>query len=580
MTNLRPVYWLLAAAAIAFSLLLPEGWYHALDKPDGTAAFPVTGIQLLKFSFMLEAAILAYFALRYTGYRRIADDSRCPVPAANDHGDDISARTGGLILLGLTVLGAALRLYGVNSDLWLDEIATLDYAAQPLLEQWAVYLSPNNHTLNSVLIKVSIALFGEHEWSIRLTAVLFGIASVPVFYLLCRFALNRWQSLLATAMLVVFYHHIFFTQNARGYSAYLFLSLLSTVLFLNALRSDRLRTWVWYVCVTVLNFSALLNALYVLAAHAVTGLAALYLVHRSGASPWPLCRRLFWVFGISALLVFQFYAVRVPQIAAVITSVYSVGPSDLTGALRLFVRELISGMSAGFGPGLLLGVVPFMLVTILGFLHLARRNILLLLALLLPALITAAHLIIKGLSFSPRFFLFQIFLAIIAAIAGLFMIAGRISAWRAGSDTRTGHTLASAMALVLILAAAGSLLRYYTVPKQSYRAAIEALDTLRQAGQPVIVFHLAAAGIHYYSARLPGTENRDYTYTRSRDAFEAIVGNTTSGDIYAVTTLHRFLYLEFPGISKELQNNWERVRVLPATIGDGQIIIWRRTAPG
>ena len=67
---------------------------------------------------------------------------------------DLSRNTSIIVILGLTVLGALLRFYRLDTDLWLDEIATLSYAAQPILEQWTVYLSPNNHALNSFLIKV------------------------------------------------------------------------------------------------------------------------------------------------------------------------------------------------------------------------------------------------------------------------------------------------------------------------------------------------------------------------------------------------------------------------------------------
>ena len=118
------------------------------------------------------------------------------------------------------------------------------------------------------------------------------------------------------------------------------------------------------------------------------------------------------------------------------------------------------------------------------------------------------------------------------------------------------------------------------MPKQSYRAAIRQLESLRQVGQSAIILHLAEEGIRYYSRHLPLVEDRDYFYVRSRVEFEEILEDKVQGDVYAVTTLHRFLRLELPDISNELVENWERVIELPATIGDGEIIIWRKTDSG
>ena len=77
------------------------------------------------------------------------------------------------VVAGLTVLGAALRFAGSNRDLWLDEILTLSRIRRPIVETLVQSISPNNHLLNSLLSHVSVDVFGEAAWAVRLPATSF-----------------------------------------------------------------------------------------------------------------------------------------------------------------------------------------------------------------------------------------------------------------------------------------------------------------------------------------------------------------------------------------------------------------------
>ena len=66
------------------------------------------------------------------------------------------------LLAAITALALALRLIGVNSDLWLDEITTVQiYSQASLLHIIASYTSTNNHLLNTLLVKLAVAWAGE-----------------------------------------------------------------------------------------------------------------------------------------------------------------------------------------------------------------------------------------------------------------------------------------------------------------------------------------------------------------------------------------------------------------------------------
>ena len=120
-------------------------------------------------------------------------------------------------LIALMILTAALRVIGLDGGLWLDEIFTLvDSVWQPVAQIVTVFPGNNQHTFYSVLAHVSIQAFGEEAWSLRLPALLFGAATPPVLYLFAREFTGRTEALLAGLLLAVSYHHVWFSQNARG----------------------------------------------------------------------------------------------------------------------------------------------------------------------------------------------------------------------------------------------------------------------------------------------------------------------------------------------------------------------------
>lgn len=61
-----------------------------------------------------------------------------------------------------------------------------------------------------------------------------GTACIPAAYWLARFALTRWQALSVALLVAVSYHLVFFSQNARGYTAHIFFSLVTSGLVLVA----------------------------------------------------------------------------------------------------------------------------------------------------------------------------------------------------------------------------------------------------------------------------------------------------------------------------------------------------------
>ena len=97
------------------------------------------------------------------------------------------------VLTAILLIGAALRIYGLISGLWYDEIVTLVESVRPSLREIVTHFPSNNdHLLYSVLGHLSIGIFGEHAWSLRPPAFVFGVLSLLLVYWCSRSSWPQW----------------------------------------------------------------------------------------------------------------------------------------------------------------------------------------------------------------------------------------------------------------------------------------------------------------------------------------------------------------------------------------------------
>ena len=151
-----------------------------------------------------------------------------------------SGRWVGLIL-GVVLIGAGLRLLGLRTELWMDEILSLRLVGS-LESPLGVFTSihhDNNHYLNSLWLYA----VGAHArwWQMRLASIVFGVLLIPLAFR----AVRDWgrPAALAAALLVgLSYPLIHYSSEARGYAHVLAFALLSWFFFRNWLRTDH-RGW-------------------------------------------------------------------------------------------------------------------------------------------------------------------------------------------------------------------------------------------------------------------------------------------------------------------------------------------------
>ena len=137
----------------------------------------------------------------------------------------------------------------------------------------------------------------------------------------------------------------------------------------------------------------------------------------------------------------------------------------------------------------------------------------------------------------------------------------------AGGREASGHTVAAAIALI-------PLRYYYATPKQPYRASLQYIQAERKPGGIVVAVHLTETGYRYYGPQF-GLDDSNTYYVRSEDKFNQIIAAHPGDQIFVVTTLHRILWLVYPGLSARIEQDWRVERLFPATIGDGELAVWR-----
>ena len=562
---------------IALGVFLPREWYDLLPSNSEMPLPGIRGITLLQVSFVVEGLVLAYLVRNDWKWTPLEQSQRINFRSVPPQKDE--ARSGTAVLLASIVLfGLGLRFYGLSSDLWIDEIAPLRmYGRLSVLEVMGTYLGSNNHLLNTLLVNWSVSTFGSHEWSIRLPAVFFGVATIPAFYWVARMALPRSASLAAALLVAVSYHHIFFSQNARGYAAYMFFAVLSSGLICRALESGRLLTFALYVLAATLGFAALLNTAFVLVAHFIVCVAAAVLVWRKGISPAPLIKVLAGVFSVIGLLAFQTYALILPKVYVYMQNVYTqpaAGYSVLSGE---FLREVWRGLSIASPIGWA-STIPFLLGGIilgcLGMFRLLRCHWGLATTLTLPGIITAGFVLFAGLAATPRLFLLMLFPAILVG-AMLLLDFVRMIVKKAGASNQWTPIFFSAALLVTATVSLISLKYYYATPKQPFQASLQYLSTIRKGDDVIIAVQLVEEGYRFYGTGY-GLDESNSFYVRSQGDFDAVLASHVRGHVFVVTTLLRNLRLTEPGLNTTIERDWQILKTFPATIGDGEVSVWKQ----
>jgi uncharacterized membrane protein len=387
-----------------------------------------------------------------------------------DGGRDLDSSTALAVLVAITLVAALARAIGLGSGLWLDEANSLTKVFRlPFGEMLRSYKGENDHPLYSMLAHASMALLGESAWSVRLPAALFGVATVPMLYLLARRIAPRTESLASAAILAVAYHHVWFSQNARGYTAVAFFTVFGLWALLRAVETGRMRDFALYGLGTGLAACIHLTMVFVSIGHAL----ALALFGLTRATPRErafLPRGAVVAFGTAAAITLAFY---LPRISGVLGTFGEQTPWVGVSTPKWAMGELLGGLVGAWGLGSaalgLLAVAGGAGLLIAGFADSFRaRPLFALLVLIPPFALYAGSVAVRGVLY-PRFFFFAIGPVLVVVVRGLFAVADRIG--RILGRPAVGRFVSAAGVVAAVVASLAMLPSNYRYPKQDYAGA-------------------------------------------------------------------------------------------------------------
>ena len=142
------------------------------------------------------------------------------------------------LLIALALLSIGLRLPGITRGFEFDEIYTaIKFVEVP--SPWtavSTYHLFNNHIGYSVLAWFSHAIFGHHEWALRMPALLMGLGGVVATWWFARTELSAAFGLVAALCLAVLPMHVQYSVTARGYTGAALFTVIATGFFLRILK--------------------------------------------------------------------------------------------------------------------------------------------------------------------------------------------------------------------------------------------------------------------------------------------------------------------------------------------------------
>ena len=470
-------------------------------------------------------------------------------------------REGGPALLGIVAIALLARVIRLNSGYWIDELyALMNSYRLPFSGIVSTFWGDAHHPLYSLFARMSLTVFGEAPWATRAPAVVFGTAAVAATYLVARLVASRREALLASLILAVSYHHVWFSQNARGYTLMGLLALASTVALVRMLERGSWQMAVLYAVIAALGAYTHLTMVFVAFGQAIVAALTVALPEKGRS-------RMDWrvpvtAFALAGILSFLLY---LPMLGPVLDFFIN-RPSGLRGtstpswALAEAIRVLLLGVGT---PGALLAgviLVTGSIVAFAGFASVVRLNRTVGLAFALPPVVVLLGALAGRGTMYPRFFFFAASFAVIVAVRGLFACGEFVQRRWPGVP---GATLATTGAALVAVLSTASLSLNYRYPKQDFVGAMRYVQAAK-APEDTVAF-AGVPGDPY-----PGVYGRDWPTVNTAAEINAL---RQHGRTWLIYTFPRYLEVGAPEVSSIVKRECHERAVFRGTVGGGDMII-------
>ena len=477
----------------------------------------------------------------------------------------------------ILVLACVLRVIHLDSGLWYDEIDTLVHAVRlPFGYLTTHYPSLNHHVLFSLEARVCVLLFGENAWALRLPAVLFGVGSIWALWLLAKQITSPWIARLSALLLAVSYHHIWFSQNARGYTGILFWSLIATYLFIRSGKESSWRLWVLYGVVMALAIYTHLTAFFFFVAQglAYIGLVGYHnLFRRRGDEAGTAWSEVLPLLGyaVGGLLTVLLYIPLIPDMIGTFSKVTAPQPEAVAAAAHwkspiwMFL-EVGSSLSTQ-GPVLAVAIPILLMATFVGVLRMLKTAPLVPITVLVHIPLTLVVLVALSFRVWPRFFFVDIAFICLFLVEGAFFLGDRAGLLL--GKLRVGRPQPQALGIVFallgILASLAILPRNYLHPKQDFVGARNFIEANRNPQSIVLTLGLAT---------MPYSEYYAPAWKALETMGELEAAQQSKPDVWVVYSFPAVTERRYKDVTDYLASHFQAWH-FPGTLGDGDVLVFR-----
>lgn len=478
------------------------------------------------------------------------------------------------VLAFVLALALALRLFKADASLWYDEIFTVvNYVRLPTAQLIGVFDSLNNHMLYSLLAQLSVGIMGESPLALRLPAILFGVGSIFVQWRIARRMMGAPGALIVAMLLALSYHHVWFSQNARGYTGLLFFCSAATLAFVKGLEKPGWRIWTGYGLLVAAAMYMHMSAGFFFIAHGVVylWLAGRALMKRDASARSAV---LSWgpIFGIglSIVVTLALYAPVIQQALATINEVSEASAAPGGAALAEWrnpmraVQEIGRSISSAGGlvPIIIFGAV---LVLVAGVIDLYRRSPVLVAIYVVHVPLAMLLLHFVGVRIWPRYFFVDLGFIFMAIVEGVYVwsrILAPIVRWE-GKPVFDAPWIARVGVMLMLLVSVGLLVPNYLHPKQDFTGARDFLRDYAKPGDSIAAIGLAGyAYKHYYAPEFTVVETgAELKKLRER----------TKGHTWVVIAFPNQTLNARPDVKAELAAHYTDMDTFKGTLGDGEI---------
>jgi 4-amino-4-deoxy-L-arabinose transferase-like glycosyltransferase len=462
----------------------------------------------------------------------VGGSSSRPTTIISRHINNFKSSSNAQLLLLITLLGFALRIYQLGSEsLWLDEATTFSLSSGTFGQIFQATSGDVHPPLYYYLVHFFL-LAGDSEFMVRLPSMLLGVLSIPLIYLVTTRLFSQKEGLISSFLLSISLMHIFYSQEARMYSMLAFLTLASLYFFYYAIETNKKEAWILFVLFTIMNIYTHYFGFFIFPIE----ILYYFLINvRISKSLRKIKIKNISHFKMFILSVVTIIILIIPRIQVFIEQAASRVGGEVTWGIGQsnFLPILLARFSTFSSSQSFVYLALFTIGIFASIAYNRKQALLIGLWFILPIIVS--YYLAAVMPFQPRYLIFLL-------PAFLILVSRGITALGSILFSKNTHTAKYSVGtkrnlLLVILSTVGYINSYYSTPnKNDWRAVSSYLGEISNPGDVIVPLpgYMAGPLQHYYDNSSDNTYVEGVGY--SSDELDAVLLKTSPNKVIFVLT--------------------------------------------